>query len=144
VDFGELSRSFNHIWKKTSAAGRCQEITVWKVSSSSLGRSQVAAPLRSADTPWSTLGGDTRSFAKVLRSNPITQSGTKAWRVVMHMGHRGTQEGVDLGEDEEDSGEMMSSNRSPSFRGEGEIEEIAFMLGEIQIHSGGKGTIAVR
>jgi hypothetical protein len=60
------------------------------------------------------------------------------------MGHRGTQEGVDLGEDEEDSGEMMSSNRSPSFRGEGEIEEIAFMLGEIQIHSGGKGTIAVR
>jgi hypothetical protein len=56
------------------------------------------------------------------------------------MGHRGTQEGVDLGEDEEDSGEMMSSNQSPSFRGEGEIEEIAFMLGEIQIHSGGKGT----
>jgi hypothetical protein len=58
----------SHLWKRSSEK-RCGEIPV-PAPVSSYHSSQFSAPLGGAGHQWFTLGGDTRSFAQVLRLPP--------------------------------------------------------------------------
>ena len=70
----DLTERLKHLWKRSEGVGFCEEVRVsvsWSAQSESLPQ---AVPLRgSACGNWSTLGGDSRSFAQVLKSHPQAQ-----------------------------------------------------------------------
>jgi hypothetical protein len=69
MDPGSLGGfDLSHLWKRSSAK-RCGKISVPAPVSSSHS-SRFSAPLGGARHLWSTLGGDTRSFAQVQRCPP--------------------------------------------------------------------------
>jgi hypothetical protein len=74
---GETLGGFDlsHLWKRSSVKGVCREIPVERKGSKLHSRNPDPSPLNGGDRQWSTLGGDTRWFAQVLRSNPT--QGTK-------------------------------------------------------------------
>jgi hypothetical protein len=57
IDFGSLGRNFSHIWKQSSAAGRCAEIHTSRTQFPPSGPKPNSVPLRGAERNWSTLGG---------------------------------------------------------------------------------------
>jgi hypothetical protein len=56
VDFGDLNRNLEHIWRRPSSVGRCQEVRIWQETSRAPGRHQDFAPLHGSAPSWSTLG----------------------------------------------------------------------------------------
>jgi hypothetical protein len=69
---GETLGGFDlsHLWKRSSVKGVCREIPVERKETKLHSRNPDPSPLNGGDRQWSTPGGDTRSFAQVLRSNP--------------------------------------------------------------------------
>jgi hypothetical protein len=68
----DLGERLQHIWDRSGSVGVCTAIPVLSESISA----QFLMPIRGGDSRiWSTLGGDSRSFAQVTRSGQNSMAG---------------------------------------------------------------------
>ena len=68
----DLGEPLQHIWDRSGSVGVCTAILVLSESISA----QFLKPIRGGDSRiWSTLGGDSRSFAQVTRSGRNSMAG---------------------------------------------------------------------
>jgi hypothetical protein len=67
IDFGSLGGKVRHLWKQSADAGRCDEILVNTSQLNSPGLTTSSASLDGVDRKWLTLGGNSRSFAQVVK-----------------------------------------------------------------------------
>jgi hypothetical protein len=68
----KLGERLEHIWGRSRLVGQCGVIQVPRIHVDP--RADISAPSDCATVKkWSTHGGDTRSFAQVLRSQPRTE-----------------------------------------------------------------------
>jgi hypothetical protein len=56
IDFGNLRGNLNHVWRQSSAAGRCEVIPTNRSLLTPPGRNPNFVPLRGTERKWSTLG----------------------------------------------------------------------------------------
>ena len=63
-------RSELNTWDQSKAVGACVAVTV-PVKRVSFATPITSSPVRGSSVQWSTLGGDSRTFAQVLKSTPL-------------------------------------------------------------------------
>jgi hypothetical protein len=59
----------SHLWSRSLRKGICSEVTVSYPESKNPSRTQIPSHLSGGGHQWSTLGGDSRSFVQIIRSD---------------------------------------------------------------------------
>jgi len=87
-------RSELNTWDQSEAVGACVAVTV-PVKRVSFATPITSSPVRGSSVQWSTLGGDSRTFAQVLKSTPSSfiSDGWLIEGVLEILGHREAGEG---------------------------------------------------